>query len=112
MLFQSLIQEKRKIQNKTPNFQNLTSIYLKEKSYYITEPKLDFLPYQPTHTKKKKKTLPTFEEFRKKSTRKLYFHNEARSFNADLSIEFSIERQLMGNLSILSSGIKEGLLSG
>lgn len=104
----------QKIRNKTPNFQNLTSICLKEKSNYITKSKLDFYyTIQPTHTqKKRRKLLPTFEEFRKKSTRKLYLHYEARPFNADLSIEISIERQLMGNLSILSDGIKEELLSG
>lgn len=43
------------MRNKTQNFQDLTSIYLKEKSYYITKSKLDFYyTIQPTHTQKKK----------------------------------------------------------
>lgn len=49
----------QKIRNKTPNFQNLTSICLKEKSNYITKSKLDFYyTIQPTHTQKKENFYP------------------------------------------------------
>lgn len=101
--------KKRKLEIKLQTFKTC----VKEKIILYYSTKIRFLFRHPTHTyTKKRKLLPTFEEFRKKSTRKLYLHYEARPFNADLSIEISIERQLMGNLSILSDGIKEELLSG
>lgn len=103
----------RKLEIKLQTFKTSHQSVWKKKIILYYKTKIRFLSHYPTHTyTKKRKLLPTFEEFRKKPTRKLYLHYEARPFNADLSIEISIERQLMGNLSILSDGIKEELLSG